>query len=414
MKPSKLWRSFSATTNMFTLKIGENVIGDDEIISITITRGGGSYGSNPTVLEVELTGNRVYYRNEHVTLMINEQYARAVTINPAQITHRFVGRLAEIETTDNGDKKLNTSRITCTSYSALLRMSPVTIPVAHRDAISDVITKAISAPRLSGHAKLFELASTAILDSGRIWVGDTTPLQKTYKEVLQDYVEPVKTLIVDRRDGYMRFMTLALRLAVLSSQVHKAAPLRSSVLSPVKWKQSNEVRSNNLRYFWREQDGTVLTRNYVATSSLDALVSDVEPVEHDLTDMLIIDETRELIRLAEDGASNMVQRGYESINVSILELLANGSDYQRSVCFEMLRLEHGDAVYFGGDWTKQRYPMINTQIRETITPKQWLFEIELAHPRSVLGVVNLPDYPAQVWDQAVLPWDDTTQTWDGA
>lgn len=414
MEKSKLHRVFSTGgAPLFNLAIGTKTYTDNEIISISITRGGASYGSNPTVLEVKLKGWQRFNRNEHVELKLTDVIRPKIGISYQQTVWRFYGRVGTVETEDRGDNKTAITTIMCSSYSTLLKLSPTPIPLEQRELVQNVIAKAITTPRVGNRIKLYQLADTSSLDAGRIYLAADEEPAKPFKDVLSEYVEKAKTLLAEMRDGKMRILTLAFRDQMLDSQVaSRYAPLRSSVLAPARFAQDNDVRSHNLRYIWRELDASTTTQLFGALNINDALPEDVETKEEKIESIIVPYHVRPYIARAENASVNAALRGYDSITLDILALLSTGTTYQRYVAFEALRLEHGDALFFGGDWKQQPWAMIARRITETISHDTYRISIDLDHPMEVIGRASPKIYPPRVWDQAVsTQWDQDERQW---
>lgn len=414
MPVSKLHKTFSTGgASIFALTIGSRRFSDSDIVSISISRGGAHYGSNPSVLEIKVKGWQTFKRNEHVELKLTNIVRPKIGISYAQTVWRFHGRLALFEVEDRGSRKTPITTFSCSSYSTLLKLSPTPIRLSQREPVQDVIARAITSPRTGGKVKLYQLADSTSLDAGRIYLAPDEKPAKPFKDVLSSYIEKAKTLLVDMRDGQIRILTLSFRNQLMESQTSsRYAPIRSTVLSPAVFGQKNEARSYNLRYTWREYDGSTTTQQVGASNLNDAITAASQTKEESVEQVIVPTHVRKFIMRAENGSINAALRGYKSITFDILALLRHGGTYQRYVAFEALRMEHGDSVYFSADWVRQPWAMIATRLTETIKHDQWTITVELNHPMEVIGRGSTVSYPPRIWNQAIsTTWDFEERQW---
>lgn len=420
MPASRLHRKLSPEGRpLFSLTIGDRTFEDHQICEISITRGasGYSYGIQPATLSTKLVGLLGNLNNQHVELKlqpwISELIRRRTGVPAEHIEWRFYGRVGIQDATDNGDGRTSFSNISASSYSTLLKQTVNTYRVRDRTTIINVVRAILEHPNMPTRLKTYPGSYQE--NEWDITYVDEAPRELTFKEIISEYADKQMILICERRDGRMHVQSLALRENYLINRAaSRYAPLRSHTLAPATWSQPVESRTSNLILKERKEDGTI---NYMTWGSgtPEQTRNDypIENEEIDLTHVRSISDTNYRVMRALNYQKNMPRVQISSIKFDLTHMLASNDFYDRRMAGELLRLEHGDAVYLSGDWQRSiRSTMIAQEIRETITPDKWEMEISLTHPAAVLGIHEIAPHPPRVWDQSKSPWDTEEGAWN--
>lgn len=420
MTQSKLHRALEVPPgqSVFTLTLGDETITDRALTQISITRGqsGYSYGIQPSTMTFGVPRLYTSRNNAHTVLTLSpwasEKIASLSGVPAELIRDRFYGRIGLQDSEDRGDKKRGLTTFSASSYSTLLRPTTRTYTVRNRTLVVNVIRQILEHPQMPVRLRTFPGSY-----GGGEW--DETYIEgtqeKTFSEIISDYADKQMILICERRDGQMHVQSLALREGYLRERASsRYAPLRSHTLAPATWTQSLEARSSHLYLIERTASGIIRREWGSGTAIQTANDYPVESEEVDLTHVTRLTDNNDRVMRALNYQKNIpiVQLGKVKFNIT--KMLKAEDWYTRRMAGELLRLEHGDAVYFSGDWQSEiRTPMIAQQIRESITPDGWEMEIELLHPAAVLGIHDIPAHPPRVWDQLTTEkWDTETKTWE--
>lgn len=404
--------------SIFSLTLGEEKLTDRTITEISITRGqsGYSYGVQPATMTFGTPGLYTSRNNAHVELSLTPwaaQHIANLTSMPAEaIQARFYGRVGLQDSEDNGDGRNSFTTFSASSYSSLLRPTTRTYTVHNRTTIINVIRSILEHPRMANRLKTFP-GSYAAGQWDETYIEGTE--EKTFSQIISDYADKQLIFICERRDGQMHVQSLALREAYLKDRASsRYAPLRSHTLAPATWKQTVEARSSHLYILERRPTG-IIRREWASGTAVQTQNDyPVEIEEIDMTHIMRLTDNNDRVMTALNYQKNFPRATLGKVKFNITKMLAAKDWYTRRMAGELLRLEHGDAVYFSGDWQAPiRTAMIAQQIRESITPDRWEMEIELLHPSAVLGIHEIPAHPPKIWDQLALErWDEETMTWE--
>lgn len=420
MVASRLHRKISPQgKHIFALTIGAETFTDSAIHSIVINRGaaGFSYGVQPATLEAEIRGLHptLFHRKTDLTLTDwAAAHLSTLTGKPAStLKSRFTGQIGSQNSTDRGRGKVGTTRITAASYSALLKPSSKRIIIESGQSVKEIIAAAFNANNLNGNIKIYsptpntpEFWDTAYIPEGK--------KEMTFKEIISAYAEALMTLCTDRRDGTIYVRPLLGRHNEIATRIKEYAPLRSNTLSPAEYAQPVDMRSTSFVQLETLKDGTSRRRIWPAYAPTYVPETPIEETEIDFTHIYRLSQTSDTVVKAKQFQNNWPRLNLTRIKLDLLMLLSSKREYDRRLAGQLLVMEHGDPLYFAGDWTYANPgTLIAQKITETITPNEWSLTIDLEHPIMLLGRDALHPTPI-VWEQAGLEkWDTTDRPWEG-
>lgn len=414
MRPSTLHRRLSPDGYpVVGLTVpGGTLLPDSKIREWTATHGGDMYGYTPATMETTAAGSLPARINGSVTVYLSQWLAEKITagtpIPAARIRPRFVGRVGLDTIDDRGDKRARHTNLRCSSWGALLGQSRRRITMHEGGSLAAETRNIFQHPSLSSMVSL-SYGDPAYLD--RVHATETG----TYQDVADKYTKDIGTLIQQKRDGSLQLLAPNVRrLALEAGNRTQYGYLRSHTLAPASWDQPVESLTGPLSIKRRTADTSVA---YVEpwplpSGVVDALDMDTEP--YDWSHIRINSQNYQHFMNARNLESNSPRHSLSSVKFDLMRMVSSPREYDRLCAAQLLDLNAGDPIYFGGDWPKEiRFPYFTTEITETMTPDEWTLEIKTQHPRTVVGM-NDPELPvltSAVWAQAVNPWNTYTKPW---
>lgn len=409
-KPLRLYRKLKPAASLFRFSTsGGLLLGDDNIESVTITRGqdGPGGGVHPSAVEVRTTGLYTTIRGGESCEVALSGYGAdliggLVGISGPVIQPRFNGRVGVQSIEDRG--RSATTTYMGASLTAQFNALRTKHTVAKGEAVTDVI-KRLMTPAAVPSPTPVNMAAPGTY--GTVWEPPTEP--GTYSELIARYTEEIGVLVRDTRAGTPQILNHKYRQDTAIANIGNSIPLtRSQAITPATYEQSNDTRPRNYRLMYTAAGGAVVSAIYGDATDLAA-----EIVELDLTHIQFLDpvqaEREAFARRARDWISAY---SIPSINVDLIYLITSPFEYHRLQAAKLLAMQVGDALYFSNDWINQiRGIQYVTGVTEAITPNGWTLNISLAPSHVVTGEVS-PNIPARVWNSAVYPWQDETREWD--
>lgn len=418
-KPRRLHRKLSPLGEpLFRVVTDAGTFQDSEINAIEIT--GGNADANPaispSVAQFSIGGAVTINRDTSVHIQLSDWFANKIGsyggATAAQVKDRFKGRKGLTEVDDLAWKigkvaNFNTT-VSASSWTSLLRVAKrTTSPVANENILTALL-RAANHPAI-GSRQTVDAPGAATYDL--VFANDPDLL---FSDVVTKYGTDLGTFLQQRRNGSLRFLSIGRRREQLFEGVATQMPLlRSQVLSPAKWSQNIESASNQLVNVRRLADGSEFRQDWPLPSGTTPVILEAREV-----DMLHIKTATENYRYLMNALNNQENTGrveLESVKIDMILLLSSSKQVDRLVGAQILAMQPGDLVYLSYDWPVAiQAPYYANQIKETITPDTWEFELSLYHPRDVVGTFDgdLPAVPARVWDSMVYPWDAETREWN--
>lgn len=389
---------------------------DHTIESVTINRGLGQPGGGVavTTMEADIAGDFAQspFTGSTARLVINDtealRYLTGVLGRPAaDFADRFRGRVGPIEVTDNGNGRPMSTKITCSSwisqeaYSG--RKRTLTRPTFLNDAVQQLMyaeNRLYTMHRYGDRDVLYETIENT-----------------TYSDEINKLTSDYEILIGDLRNGDARFMYLPWRVQEAANRVHTQAPLmRSQVIAPATWEQSNETYATKYEIRFVGPDGNMTGTTRYSQSNLAAAA---ETRELDWSHIQSRTDHWDFASRAIIYRETTNRFAIPSVKVDLLRLLTSDRAYDRRVAGELILAETGDTVNLAGDWPNIIDGVyVITGMTETISPDEWSIDMSLSTASAALGTV-LSDIPGQdeipplVWDQATRTrWNDDSRKWD--
>lgn len=408
--PSRLYRrTRTRALPLFTFYAPDFTLYDDQIVSVTIHRGGSDPLSyQPATIEIE-TPHVVSpaVNGTQCRFLIREAPAselqQSIGLQPAA-AQRYTGRLATVETSDRG--KLQTTTLTAASWLTQMGYSAKgTTPTAGW-TITRVIQEALgmldgSTPRgitPTIHGTFDRLAMTE--ERRLLW-----------RSVLDKYIEGQGIVVRETMDGRSQFMTLAYLNEYATTRSQYAPPVgRHQAISPARWQQRNERPTQRHEYTITNETGGTATRVAELTTGDTGEIR--ETVAHDWAHIRAdtLQTYHHAYALAWQTSTRQLR--VPSVTVDLLLLLSSSSAYDRELAAYLLSMETYDPIGFTDDWpTQLRGWMLAVGITETITPDSWTLELELFPWNQVTGQYAPPRPDPRTWAQARGTWAAASGTW---
>lgn len=422
---SRLYRTAGALTTtrpLFTVTSGTRSWTDSAIRSIVITHGkrDPTGGLHPATAEVEVAGAVGILHDRDVSIRLADGAATALAGTTAAAP-RFTGRVATQQVTTRarrGRGPAHSSVLRCSSWSSLYLAAQRSPIIGSPDNLREALQR--------------------MFDRSVTWVGKTIPLTfsgdfspwiydsaytETFSEQLRKYFTETGHLLRQRRDGGVQALTLQYRADAGETAAASWWPITlGHAVSGVEHEQHTDVANIGVRLRWREPDGAwpatvVKSVNWAWRGSDDGVPAEsvADWIEMDWTHTVW---TTEQYRHAINALSLQTFRvafSTPTLTIDLLTLARSPRDYDRTLLRQLLRLEQGDPVIFGGDWSAQWNGIYYAeQITETITPDRWTIELGLYPPQEVTGHYGRggdPTIPARIWSQATAPWSTGTTNW---
>lgn len=397
-------------TPFVTVTIGNRVYSDDEIASVTISYGKTSNSISATVptCTIELAKEMPILYNQTVTVDLKGIWG----------PRRFTGRVAQQEINDVTDS-WKTSTITCTAKTIRLfrdKEKFTTTSLTYLDqAIRHIYTR---------DAEL----TNQVYFSPEIYSNEVLTEQKEYTPAdILGILEKLGIAALHNRDGRIRFIHPAERIRLMKTALENTYPIqRSNAISPAKHSQpfayvderpvtvatTREEQVIRLDWFGRYSAG--------ATTPKAVNLIDIDEVRFNAT-------SGNWKYPAIMNIFSTYARAWQtpSIKIDMLELLTerySERGYSFYLSRQLLQLNEGDFIIFGGDWPQELQGAKTVQgYEEKITPDGWEFEYSLGYPPAVMGYVAgetgepMPEPLVITWNQAKSKtWATTTKTWEEA
>lgn len=414
-KPGRLRRVLNpiiGTGWLFTMYTPSYQVYEDEITSITITRGtnGRNVGHNPTVVEVGINGRYdTLTTGEQQRVFLREQQAAALAAyvggtTGTEIVDRYQGRLGTISLDDTG-KRFHTT-VAGSSWLTQMNYSPAHFTPSVYQPLNELyldMTKA-SEP-LRGIQFGTALGSPNVTK----YAGGEPTL---YRDGIDTYAADIGVMFQEKRNGQTIAYAHTRRKDLALERLATEYPLmRNQAIAPGRYEQSNERPGKRIYYTIRNAGGGIATRMVEVLNPTGEL-REIENI--DWTAFQLSDDENQLYREAYSRVHESSARLYTmpTVTVDLLMLLRQGSPYAKKIAGQMLKLEVGEPVFLSGDWpTRLRGVHFADGIKETVTPDSWTFDLSLV-PHPVATGHNSPEVPGRAWDSMLTQWDQETREWN--
>ncbi|MFJ2318452.1 hypothetical protein ACIOTN_17320 [Glutamicibacter sp. NPDC087661] len=386
---------------------------EDEIESVSIFRGtdGRATGSNPSVMELTLTGQRLAKVSGHnIRFGLRESPASLLATHlggsatGADIETRYTGRVGTTAINDRGTRSSTT--YSAASWIAQMNYSPVHYTPTAGQYLHTVIQGLAHADEplrgitLTSHGNLPNIATT---DSPQL-----------FKDGIGKYAADLGVLMRETRDGRTQVMGHEYRYTMAMNRLSSAIPLiRSEAISPADYEQPNERPGAIVQFKVTNENNLVSTRTAETTNPNGELR---ETVERDWSYIKVTNTDNQPYReaYAQVYESNNREFRIPKIKIDLLYLIGSNSDYHKQQAAQLLALEAGDPIFLSGDWATALGGIHFAEgIRENITPDEWSLELSLVPIAQAIGYTGT-SVPAKAWDSAVHPWDSETREWNQA
>lgn len=419
IRPGRLRRTLAinSTESLFELFIEDaGTYTADQFGEVSISHGSSGPEGGVTVPTMSATVADSFpaRAQRQVRLRLSDALATRITAGTpytaANIRDRFRGRMAADTIHDYGDGNRRTTDIQCTSWIALLRNSARTVPFYANGLILASLRTLIAHPSLSNSGRLSVLYPDTA-HSDRTFEAESL----TFSDAISKYCADLGILAQVRRDGDVSLLPITKRREILQERIASQWPiLRSEALTPATWTQPIETPSVRYELLHLTDQDTVFRWEWPLPPGADTGVL-VETEEVDWSNIRTITENYRAYMDALNHRTNTIRHTLNSITIDLLMLLKSSRAYDRRIAAQLLVLHEGDPIYLSGDWpTAIRGPYLVTGIKEQITSQQWTLELDLGHPRNVLGLADneIPAVPPKVWDSAYTAWNETAVPWD--
>lgn len=421
-KPGRLHRKLSPDGSpLFSLTAGGTTFNDDSIISITTHRGAAQAETSiaPSTMEFRVPGAPNILRDSDIRLRLTTAAAAKFAVNTgiltSGITDRFNGRKG---TTSVEDKAWKTGSTAADFNSTLVASSWTSVLRNRRSKFTATAGASQFAPLLAAFTNSNVNTRQPIEYSGaESSYSDTvavTETDLTFSDVVTKYGTDLGVLFQHRRNGTVNIQSPRWRNYLLSLRATSRWPiLRSQGISPAQWEQPIEAASEQFVLTRRTSTGTLYTQTWPLPASASPVM--LETTDIDLTQIIPRTTNYEYVMNGLNHRTNGRRMALNSLTVDMIMLLSSTKPVDRRIAAQLLELEHGDPIYFSGDWPQAiRGSYFASQITENIDSETWEMVIDLSHPRDVLGLIDgeIPQAPPRVWDQFVTTWDETPLTWN--
>ncbi|WLV27496.1 minor tail protein [Pseudomonas phage Hadban] len=416
-KPLRLKRVLSAITGnqwQFALNVSPLIAYDDDIYSVTITRGtssGRNVGHNPTTFEVDLTGRRdTFATGSQCRFFLRDSVATALAAyvgsSSDKIAQRYKGRLATVELEDSGGEDF-TTKMTASSYLTQMNYSPASWTATAGEDLGMLmrdITKAgeplrgIDFATTLGPVNIhnFALQPSELFPAG---VSEMADIGVTFQEM---------------RDGRTMGLGIPYRVSTAAARVNIDFPLmRNQAIAPGEYGQYNERPAVRVEFKITNEAGGPAVRVAEVSNPTGELR---ETVTVDWSQWQIEATENQLLREAYARVFESTARLFTlpTVKIDMLMLLRNGGEYARRIARQILELEVSEPIFLSGDWPpKLQGAHFAEGIKETITPTSWDFELSLVPHVVATGIVS-PNVEPRAWDSFNYDWDSETRSWDNA
>lgn len=417
--PSRLYSTFKPAADdvLFEVQVGDTVFSDDQILSITTTRGaaGPAPSVTPSTVEVQLNGAVNAPRNEPLTIRTGARFASdlasASPYTGTEVRQRFNGRKAHTSTEDrrwnrNDLRARWTTTITGASWTSLLRNTDRTTTATASLNCGSIVVATLNHPDLNTLQPV-TYASLAKFDK----IAQTI-YSMPFNDAMGKFADELHTLVQHQRAGSVRVIPITQRRDDLAAAGPVWTILRAHCLSPATWSSPSEVATTQYSIRYTTSAGTPFTQEWPLSSDVSVI-----PLKGELVDVEYVQkqtDSLDLMMAARNRATNVSRQGVESVTLDLGLLWRMGTPSSLRTIAEVLRLEAGAPVHLGADWpVAVRGPYFADQISESITPDGWTVEISLSHARYVLGLadVELPIPLPLTWDATTSTWNTTPGTW---
>lgn len=401
---SRLYRTLDTVTKpIFELRIEDrnDILSDDQIMSISIKRGGGTgaTGVNPSTCEIRTTGSRTITSGSHVTVRLSTtaaaQIAGRTSTSGVAIASRFVGRIGTQEVSHKHTHF--ETRYAAASWTALLSDAPQEYTLPAGRTVMNLIATVMKPPHLASRIGV-------TVDGANVNVLHGDVVGK-YSDLIGSYCADIGYLVQHRRSGNAFIRTLAARedaAAAAAATVYAIEPRH--VLDGVTWLQPQERYPAAYRCEYRDSAGVVKSLT----------TGDANAVERKLLDWKNIrfgDDGYRYIYGLKSQTTDYIYRIFD-LEIDLLMLWKRGSASDLALLGQLLNLEESDPVGLGINWPSPLRGMFFADgITEEITPDSWRIKLELT-PYSYLKGNPTVIPRGRTWDSRSGTWNTTPGTWD--
>lgn len=418
---SRLYRATAGIARpLFTVTSGGRTWTDGSIHRITITHGksnpeGGLY---PATAEVEVAGAVNVLHDRDISVQLSSAASSALAQGSGAV-HRFTGRVATQQVTTHarrGRGPAHTSTLRCSSWSSLYLAAGAATTMTNSFTLDQQLQIMFDrVQRKVGKAIPLTFRGT--------WSDQVhgSQFDGAFSDYLTDYYAEPGYLLRQKRAGDLEVLPLLYRWAEGENALKNWWPLTlGHAFTGVEHEQKTDVSAVGIRLTWTEPDGAggarTITRDWAWPGSSDGVPASevLEWREYDWSHILF---NTEQYRHGINAISHQAFRvafTTPRLKVDLLALAARTDTYSRQMLRQLLTLEQGDPVIFGGDWSARWNGIYYAErITETIAADEWSLELSLYPTQEVTGHYGngQPTAAPRIWSQATRQWDHATTEW---
>lgn len=413
MATSKLYRRLKDAPKPLFAISADNNFSDGKIHEITTHHGGNIDGDYaPATATFAHPGLSQVSQNTHVKIALTPEFATWVqqqTKRPINSTI-FSGRVGGSEVEDRGasKKQRHTTRITCSSWAALLPKSARRLPANPGHKVNVLIAQAFLHPQLTGKITV----SAGSQESYDEIFSPEADLD--FSAAVGKYGADIGVCIIQHTSGQVYIRPLEDFARIALDRVSTVPSItESQVLSSSTWAQPIDVPGGPVRIIGTDAAGqpSVLYWEPPTGSQLP-----FEPIEKDLSYIKQLTPTIARYGSALTWRSNYRRTSLEKVTVRMDYLLSSTNEYDRDVAGYLLSIEHFSVITLSGDWHPSiRGAQVVVSFEHKITADGWLLTLELDTFRNAFGFSDseIPPVPARLWKQLTSQqWDTESKQWN--
>lgn len=420
---SRLHRLLGASAALFDV----NGWGDDDLNSLTLTRGAGSEG--PGILSgtatVTIRGRQLApQHDEPLQARLTSYGADLVAAlignrTAVEVRPRWFGRIARQTVSDTHRNNTVATHITAADWLAELARAEQPAPgVASGNNFPTILLKAVEAALLPPFWTIIQDPTV-----NNSWIRSVGSGTHTWEDISEAFTADAGTIVHQTRDGSFRATNLVGRRdAATAWDINTSQPLtRRQCLSPAAWEQpvSNPT---TVKWSYTVAGGAGVNKSYrkgSAVRTIKETATDVAAVVYFPTAESVANFNMSM----EGRAYRLGGWGYrvETVTLDLLSLLSSTVEADRQLAGQILTAEPYDPVVLTHDWPDEvkGFHYIS-EITETISRDRWDATLRLVPAVHLLGSVaetfTVPD--GLTWDTgrpAGETWDTIPDhEWNGA
>lgn len=410
---SRLWRKLNPDhehSSLFQLRVGNRTLTDDQLLSVTVTRGDNSPhpGLSPSVIEWQ-TATTTWASKLDTNVYFSLSNSFATSLGSTDLAPRASGRLGSWTTDDHGQRRVST--VQAVHWSALIRNTKRSITTQLHQGVMFAAAAALEHPALPYAASV---GGPAGADQDLIWVPQENVRRS---DVLDKMLDATGAHARELRSGKVAATALDQTENRTRQQRATVLPiLRRHGIAPATWAQPVGHLPKLFMIDRIRWDGQRVQEVGPTWEAVDTDLADVEHIDwsHIRTQTMC----HQIYLRALASQANYPDNRLDTVELDMITLLASPAVYDRRIARQVLGMEVGDVVLISGDWPAGvRGVYLANKITEKITPDSWRIELSLQSARDVLGW-NWEEYldtPAYTWDQMNARsgnWDSSLKPWE--